>query len=42
VAFNVLVAVLAVFVLKPMRERAVAEEAGAAPLGVPSGTVAAH
>jgi OFA family oxalate/formate antiporter-like MFS transporter len=42
VAATVIVAGLAVGVLKPMRERAVAEEAGAAPVGVPSGTVAAH
>lgn len=41
VAFNVIVAALAVGVLKPMRERAVAEEQGLA-AGVPAGTAAAH
>lgn len=42
VGCTIVVAGLAVGVLKPMRERVVAEELGELPVGVPSGTVAAH
>jgi OFA family oxalate/formate antiporter-like MFS transporter len=42
VAATIIVAGLAVGVLKPMRERAVAEEQGQLGLGVPTGTVAVH